>query len=90
MKLMGLLLADASTTEIEAALKPEPGLTVNLLRMTNSVGAGCTERITSLGHAITVLGRRQLQRWLQLLVLPPATRMAAAIRCCYWLQHAVA
>ena len=68
MKLMGLLLADASTTEIEAALKPEPGLTVNLLRMTNSVGAGCTERITSLGHAITVLGRRQLQRWLQLLV----------------------
>ncbi|MBL8403396.1 MAG: EAL domain-containing protein [Dechloromonas sp.] len=68
MKLMGLLLGDADTSELEAALKPEPGLTVNLLRMTNSVGAGCTERITSLGHAITVLGRRQLQRWLQLLV----------------------
>lgn len=68
MKLMGLLLSDAATAELEAALKPEPGLTVNLLRMTNSVGAGCTERITSLGHAITVLGRRQLQRWLQLLV----------------------
>lgn len=67
MKLMGLLLGDAETSELEAALKPEPGLTVNLLRMTNSVGAGCTERITSLGHAITVLGRRQLQRWLQLL-----------------------
>lgn len=68
MKLMGLLLGDADTCELEAALKPEPGLTVNLLRMTNSVGAGCVERITSLGHAITVLGRRQLQRWLQLLV----------------------
>ena len=68
MKLMGLLLGDADTSELEAALKPEPGLTINLLRMTNSVGAGCTERITSLGHAITVLGRRQLQRWLQLLV----------------------
>jgi len=68
MKLMGLLLGDASTTELEAALKPEPGLTINLLRMTNSVGAGCSEKITSLGHAITVLGRRQLQRWLQLLV----------------------
>lgn len=68
MKLMGLLLGDAATAELEAALKPEPGLTVNLLRMTNSVGAGCTEKITSLGHAITVLGRRQLQRWLQLLV----------------------
>jgi EAL and modified HD-GYP domain-containing signal transduction protein len=68
MKLMGLLLGDAATAELEAALKPEPGLTINLLRMTNSVGAGCTEKITSLGHAITVLGRRQLQRWLQLLV----------------------
>jgi len=68
MKLMGLLLSDADTSELEAALKPEPGLSINLLRMTNSVGAGCTEKITSLGHAITVLGRRQLQRWLQLLV----------------------
>ncbi len=68
MKLMGLLLSDANTAEIETALKPEPGLTINLLRMTNSVGAGTTEKITSLGHAITVLGRRQLQRWLQLLV----------------------
>lgn len=68
MKLMGLLLSDAETAKIEAALKPEPGLTINLLRMTNSVGAGTSEKITSLGHAITVLGRRQLQRWLQLLV----------------------
>ena len=68
MKLMGLLLGDADTAELEAALKPEPGLTVNLLRMTNSVGAGCSETITSLRHAITVLGRRQLQRWLQILV----------------------
>lgn len=68
MKLMGLLLGDADTAKLEAALKPEPGLTVNLLRLTNSVGAGSTERITSVGHAIAVLGRRQLQRWLQLLV----------------------
>lgn len=68
MKLMGLLLGDADTADIELALKPEPGLTVNLLRMTNSVGSGATKKITSLRHAITVLGRRQLQRWLQLLV----------------------
>jgi len=68
MKLMGLLLGDAATSEIETALKPEPGLTINLLRMTNSVGSGSSEKITSLNHAITVLGRRQLQRWLQLLV----------------------
>lgn len=68
MKLFGLLLSDADTAELEKALKPAPDLIVNLLRMTNSVSAGCTERITSLRHAITVLGRRQLERWLQLLV----------------------
>ena len=78
MKLMGLLLGDADTSEIEAALKPEPGLTVNLLRMTNSVGAGTTERITSLRHAITVLGRRQLQRWLQLLVFSSGHKQGQA------------
>ncbi|MBS1144752.1 MAG: hypothetical protein H6R14_2158 [Proteobacteria bacterium] len=78
MKLMGLLLSDADTAEIEAALKPEPGLTINLLRMTNSVGAGSTEKIVSLGHAITVLGRRQLQRWLQLLVFAAGKQNSAS------------
>ena len=78
MKLMGLLLGDAATAELEAALKPEPGLTINLLRMTNSVGAGCSEKITSLGHAITVLGRRQLQRWLQLLVFASGNQNATS------------
>lgn len=78
LKLMGLLLSDAETSALEAAFKPEPGLTVNLLRMTNSVGAGATTRITSLGHAITVLGRRQLQRWLQLLVFTAGKPVGAA------------
>ncbi|MGE5386831.1 MAG: EAL and HDOD domain-containing protein [Betaproteobacteria bacterium] len=74
MKLMSLLLSDADTGELEAAFKPEPGLTVSLLRMTNSVGAGTTVRITSLRHAITVLGRRQLQRWLQLLLFASGSK----------------
>lgn len=68
MKLMGLLVSDADTIELEAVFKREPGLAVNLLRLTNSVGAGMTVRITSLRHAISVLGRRQLKRWLQLLL----------------------
>jgi EAL and modified HD-GYP domain-containing signal transduction protein len=73
MRLMSLLMSDADTQELEAAFKPEPLLTVNLLRMTNSVGAGTTVRITSLRHAITILGRRQLQRWLQLLLFASGT-----------------
>lgn len=78
MKLFSLLISDADTTELENALKPEPGLTVNLLRMTNSVGAGSQEKITSLRHAITVLGRRQLQRWLQLLVFASGKQTGSA------------
>ncbi len=78
MKLMSLLLGEASTTELEEALKPEPGLTINLLRMTNSVSASSLERITSLNHAITVLGRRQLQRWLQLLLYSASDRHGTA------------
>jgi len=68
LRLLALLMEDADTSEIEKAFKLEPGLTVNLLRLTNSVGSGMTVRIASLRHAIAVLGRRQLQRWLQLLL----------------------
>jgi EAL and modified HD-GYP domain-containing signal transduction protein len=68
MRLTTLLLEDADTVELEKVFKQEPGLVVNLLRLTNSVASGVRTHITSLRHAITVLGRRQLQRWLQLLL----------------------
>lgn len=68
VRLLGMIIGDAETTAIEDELKHEPALVVKLLRMINSVGAGTTTRITSLRHAITLLGRRQLQRWLQLLI----------------------
>lgn len=67
LRLLGLVLEDAETSTIENAFKLEPGLTVNMLRLTNSVSCGLPVKITSLRHAITILGRRQLQRWLQLL-----------------------
>ncbi|HTH40173.1 MAG TPA: EAL domain-containing protein [Rhodocyclaceae bacterium] len=68
LRLINLLSSDAELPELEAAFKVEPGLTVNLLRLVNSVGAGTTIKITSIRHAITVMGRRQLLRWLQLLM----------------------
>jgi len=68
VRLLGLVLEDAETTVLEGVLKHEPGLTMNLMRLTNSVATGVRTRVTSLRHAITVLGRRQLQRWLQLLL----------------------
>ncbi len=68
MQLLGLILEDAETTAVEEVFKREPGLAMNLMRLTNSAAAGLRTRVTSLRHAITVLGRRQLQRWLQLLL----------------------
>ena len=68
MRLLGLVLEDAETPELEGVLKSEPGLTINLMRLTNSAASGVRVKVTSIRHAITVLGRRQLQRWLQLLL----------------------
>ncbi|HLA34995.1 MAG TPA: EAL domain-containing protein [Rhodocyclaceae bacterium] len=68
MRLLGLVLEDAETPQLESVLKTEPGLTMNLMRLTNSAASGVRTKVTSIRHAITVLGRRQLQRWLQLLL----------------------
>ncbi len=68
MRLLGLILEDAETPQLEGIFKQEPGLSLNLMRLTNSAASGLRQKITSLRHAITVLGRRQLQRWLQLLL----------------------
>lgn len=68
VRLLGLVMEDAETTTLEGIFKQEPGLAMNLMRLTNSVATGVRTKLTSLRHAITVLGRRQLQRWLQLLL----------------------
>lgn len=68
VRLLGLVLEDAETQVLEGVFKHEPGLAMNLMRLTNSVATGLRAKVTSLRHAITVLGRRQLQRWLQLLL----------------------
>jgi EAL and modified HD-GYP domain-containing signal transduction protein len=68
VRLLGMVMEDAETSDLEGIFKHEPGLTMNLMRLTNSVATGVRTKVTSLRHAITVLGRRQLQRWLQLLL----------------------
>jgi EAL and modified HD-GYP domain-containing signal transduction protein len=68
MQLLSLIVADAETAEIEAAIKKDASLVLTLLRLTNTPGMGITQRIDSLGQALTVLGRRQLQRWLQIIL----------------------
>jgi EAL and modified HD-GYP domain-containing signal transduction protein len=68
IQLLGLVLKDAETQHIEHIFKQHPNLTYNLMRLVNSVASGAHRSITSLSQAIMVLGRTQLQRWLQLLL----------------------
>jgi c-di-GMP-related signal transduction protein len=68
LRLLDLSLKNAEIGELEAVFKTEPGLALNLLRLTNSAASGVRHRISSLRHAITVLGRSHLQRWLQLML----------------------
>ncbi len=68
IRIINLIHADADSSEIEQAFKSETALTVKLLRLTNSVGVGLRVRIGSVRQAINVIGRRHIQRWLQLLL----------------------
>lgn len=68
LNLLGMVLSDAETDEIEQVFKRQPDLTLSLMRLVNSVGSGIGRRIESMHQAIVVLGRQQLKRWLQILI----------------------
>lgn len=68
VQLMGQVNSGAENTDIERTIKQDASLGLALLRMVNSPALGMGHRITSLGQALMVLGRRQLQRWLQILL----------------------
>lgn len=69
LRLLELINSDADNEAIEAAVKRDTLLSLNLLRLVNShltgTGAG---HIESVAEALARLGRSQLQRWLQILL----------------------
>lgn len=68
LKLLNLVRQDGDTHAIEEIFREEPKLSYQLLRLVNSVAVGARTRISNFSQAIAILGRRQLQRWLQLLI----------------------
>lgn len=68
VRALSLIMGDAELNEIERVFKESPDLMLGLLRLVNSVGMGLARKIGSLHQALVVLGRRQLQRWVQLLL----------------------
>lgn len=73
LQLLALVTHDGEIDGIEQLLKRQPGLSYNLLRMVNSVAAALPHKIGSIRQAVMVLGYRQLQRWVQLLLFASNT-----------------
>jgi putative nucleotidyltransferase with HDIG domain len=61
LKLLALLKDDdASSAQIEQVLRYEPGLTANILKLTNSAYFGLPTRVGSIRQAILLLGWKKL------------------------------
>ncbi len=63
---------EGDATDVAAALAPDPGLTVRVLRMVNSAGFGARRPVDDLAHAVQLVGRASLES----LVISAAARDA--------------
>jgi hypothetical protein len=75
--LLNLVRNDSDITEIETALKRDVSLPYKLLRYINSAGFGLMVEVQSFRHAVTILGRDKLNKWLSLLLCSASNDPAA-------------
>jgi c-di-GMP phosphodiesterase len=68
LTMLALLASDADSSDLEHQLRQDPVLSYHLLKLVNSAAFSSGLHITSFAQAISRIGRRQLQRWLQLLL----------------------
>lgn len=73
LEVIALIDANADIKELETKLLNCPHLIMNLLKYINSVEIGIREPISSLRHAMALLGRQSLKQWILLFLYADAT-----------------
>ena len=68
LQLFNLVRQQADVDTIEALLKRDAVLGFNLLRLIHSAGFGLTQEVSSLRHAVMLVGLKRLMRWTALLL----------------------
>ena len=77
MQLLTKFACDINDAELEASIRQDPFLSLSLLRMVNAKLSGMEQPVDTLADALSVFGRSQFYRWLQILLCaesgqPPA------------------
>ncbi|GAB6900110.1 EAL and HDOD domain-containing protein [Kineosporia succinea] len=70
---------NASTAEIERAVRRDPALVYRLLRIANSAAAGSTRQVSSIRDALVMVGLSRLRAWLILIALAPDSASQTAM-----------
>lgn len=69
LKILGMLMDDrVSEAKLEEAFQSHPTLSYALLRIVNSAAVG-TRSVTSIPHAMRIIGRTALSRWLHVMLV---------------------
>jgi EAL and modified HD-GYP domain-containing signal transduction protein len=78
VEVFDLVGQSAEPAKIELVFKRDPTLVVKLLGYINSAGMSRGRKVTSIAHAIQILGYRQLYRWVALLLYTAGNAAAPA------------
>ena len=73
------LSASSTFEDVEAVVRLDPGLSVRVLRYINSAAVGLRHRISSLRHALMLVGANTVRQWLLLVLMGDLGKVRPAV-----------